>query len=110
MEIQISLEGEADEFELLALRDWLQQERPRPGRVELVAQPAEPGTMGPVTDLLQVALESGGAIFAGSVATWLSTRRRPVSLRLERPDGSKLAIDAEVKDPEAAIERFLDET
>jgi membrane-associated two-gene conflict system component 1 (EACC1) len=110
MEILISLAGEADESELLALRDWLMQESPRPGPAELVAAPAEPGTMGPLIDTLQVALASGGAgsVLAGSVATWLSTRRRPVSLRVKRPDGSELEISADVKNPEAAIERFLD--
>jgi hypothetical protein len=110
MDIEISLEGEADESELLALRDWLVQESPRPGGVELTARLAEPGTMGPVVDTLQVTLGAGGSVLAGSVATWLSTRRRPVSLRLKRPDGSELEISAEVKDPEAAIERFLDVT
>jgi Effector Associated Constant Component 1 len=100
----------ADESELAALRDWLMQESPRPGRVTRLEEPPEPGTMGALSDTLQVALASGGAgsVLAGSLATWLTTRRRPVSLRLKRPDGSELEINAEVKDPEAAITRFLD--
>jgi Effector Associated Constant Component 1 len=111
MEIQIAAtrDGEADEAELRALREWLLQESPRPGRVELVAQPAAPGTMGPVSDTLQVALGAGGAltVLAGSVGTWIGTRRQHVAVRLRRADGAEIEVDASVKDPEATIERFL---
>jgi hypothetical protein len=68
--------------------------------------------MGAVSDTLQIALGAGGAatVLAGSVSTWLSTRRQNVTMVLRRPDGKRLEIDARVKDPEAMIESFLQVT
>jgi hypothetical protein len=114
MEIQLStaVDGQADDSELRALRDWLLEEDPRPGRVEIVEPPAEAGTMGAVSDTLQVALGAEGAltVLAASVGTWIGTRRQRVALRLRRPDGTELEIDGNVKDPEVMIERFLRES
>ena len=100
----------ANEEDLRSLRDWLLQESPRPGRVKVVLAPEEPATMGAVADAVQISLGAGGAlaVLAGSVSTWLTTRRRHVRLVLERPDGQKLEIDGQVKDPEAVITQFLD--
>src|SRR5687768_9504624 len=104
MSVRVFTEGDsADEAELRSLLDWLQQETPRPGRVELVVGKPQPGAMGPLAEALEVALQGGGAVtvLAGSVATWMRTRRRPVRLRLRRSDGEEIVIEAEVKDPEA---------
>jgi len=110
VEISAELRGQRDETELQSLFAWLQQERPRPGRVTLQTAEPAPGTMGALTDTLQVALGAGGAgtVLAGSVATWLRARRRPVRLHLRRRDGEELSIDADVKHPEAVIEEFLE--
>ena len=71
-----------------------------------------PGTMGAVAETLQVALGAGGGatVLAGSVATWITTRRQNVKLRLRRPDGGELEVDAQVKDAETMIESFLART
>jgi Effector Associated Constant Component 1 len=109
VEISTELSGQADEHELRSLLDWLQQESPRPGKVELLSAEPVPGTMGAISDTLQVALGAGGAVtvLAGSVTTWIRTRRQAVTLRFRRPDGEELLLDAEVKDPERAIEQFF---
>jgi Effector Associated Constant Component 1 len=97
MDVEISAEvsGQADETELHSLFTWLQQERPGPGRVALTTRV--------LAETVQVALGGGGtgAVLAGSVTRWIKTRRQPVSLRLRRRDGEELAIDANVKNPEA---------
>ena len=111
MDVEISARVgiEPDESELRALRSWLLDERPRPGRVELVFPPAERGAMGALSETLQVALGTGGAatVLAGSLGAWLQTRREGVRLVLSRPDGTKLEIDGKVKNPDRAVERFL---
>jgi hypothetical protein len=111
MEIKIValVEGQPDELELRALHGWLIEENPRPGRVTLVAPLSQPGTMGALGETLQVALGTGGAatVLAGSVTAWLATRHQKVAMLLKRPDGEELRIDAQVKDPEATIQRFL---
>ena len=95
--------------ELRSLHDWLLQERPRPGHVGVVAAAPEAEAMGAATDALQVALASGGAlsILAGSVSTWLSTRRQSVAVEITRPDGSTLKLDSTTTHPQQALEHFL---
>jgi hypothetical protein len=107
--ITTAVDAVPDEAELRALRDWLMQENPRPGPVSMTQAPLAGDEMGAATDTLQVALGAGGAItvLAGSVSTWIQTRRQNVKLVLKRADGAELSIDARVKDPEATIETFL---
>jgi hypothetical protein len=111
MEVEITAEisGQSSEPELRSLFRWLQEESPRPGRVEIIRRKPGPGQMGAVTDTLQIALGAGGAItvLAGSVSAWMKTRRERVILRL-RHNGEEALLDAEVKDAEAVIERFFE--
>jgi hypothetical protein len=109
IEIKTAVDGVADEVELRSLRDWLMQESPSPGAISTRQGRAEAGEMGGMTDAVTVALGSGGAIavLAGSVSTWIQTRRQSVKMVLRRPGGAELEIAGSVKDPEAMIERFL---
>ena len=109
IEITTVVDAVTSERELLALRDWLMRESPRPGTVSMTAAQGEHGDMGAGVDVLEVALGSGGAIsvLAGAVSTWIQTRRQTVKMVLKRPDGVSLEIDASVKDPNLMIERFL---
>jgi Effector Associated Constant Component 1 len=111
VELSAGTAAEPLEAEVLSLRDWLLRESPSLGRIRTVTSTGEPETMGALTDTLQVALGTGGAgaMLAGSVATWLSTRRADLKLRLKRPDGKELEVDAQVKAPEELIARFLSE-
>jgi Effector Associated Constant Component 1 len=102
------IDGEVAEAELRALYTWLTEETPRPGRVRFAQEP-EPGVMGAGLEVLEVALGAGGAlsVLAGAISTWIKTRRRPVRLRVRRPDGEELEISAEVRNPDLLIEEFL---
>jgi Effector Associated Constant Component 1 len=65
--------------------------------------------MGTAFDALQVAVGGGGAltVLAGSISTWLATRRQDVALKLTRSDGEVLRVAGRVKDPSVLIEAFL---
>jgi hypothetical protein len=112
MDISIAtLTGDSTgDSELRALHDWLLMERPRPGRISFVDAPLREGEMGAAADALQVALASGGAltVLAGSVSTWLATRRQTVTVEITREDGRTLRLDATTTNPHEALEKFLE--
>jgi hypothetical protein len=110
VEIRTAVDGEPSESELRILREWLLDASPRPGRIEYVQRPPQPGTMGAVADVLTVAFAAGGpvSVLAGSLAVWLRNRHQSVRLDLTRADGQRLEIDARVNDPESVIKRFLE--
>src|SRR4051794_17896297 len=103
VEITTAAEDEPDELELRSLHHWLLAETPRPGHIAIVAARSQPGAMGAATEALQVALGAGGAatVLAGSLSTWINTRRCRVRVILKRADGEQLQIDAETNDAEA---------
>jgi hypothetical protein len=82
MEIGVTLAGAQAGEDARALRRWLADEEDLRGRVRLVDQPPEPGTLGGVVDTLVVGLGSGGAVtaFAAGLVSWIrhrtGTRRR----------------------------------
>ncbi|WP_445151051.1 effector-associated constant component EACC1 [Baekduia sp. Peel2402] len=97
------------EDELRSLHAWLLRE-PGVYRVTLSPARAAPGEMGGLSDTLQVALGAGGAgtVLAGSIATWLSTQRKHVTLRLrDAQSGREIEVDADVRDPDALVDEFL---
>jgi hypothetical protein len=68
--------------------------------------------MGPVLDLLMVALGSGGAVTAlvAALDTWFKQpRRSDVSVTLSMPDGRRIRVNAErVAQPEAIVKEVLE--
>jgi hypothetical protein len=112
MELQIAalVADETVDAELRDLHQWLLRERPRAGQIGLVDAPLRNGEMGAATEALQVALASGGAlsVLAGSVTTWLSTRRQQVAVRITREDGESLELNATTTNPQEALEKFLE--
>ena len=108
IEITTVVDAVTSERELLALRDWLMRESPRPGTVSMTAAQGELA-ISARGDLLEVALGSGGAIsvLAGAMSAWIQTRRQTVKMVLKRPDGVSWRSTASVKDPDLMIERFL---
>jgi hypothetical protein len=66
------------------------------GRVHPEGEPPAPGEMGAVTDVLVVALSSGGAItvLLSSITTWLKARRPEVSIEVTSADGSTVRVNA----------------
>jgi hypothetical protein len=99
--------SEPDDAELRALRHWLETGTVRPGRITVRHADVGPDEMGAAADALEVALGPGGGALAGAVTTWLSTRRGNVKLRLRRPDGAELEVDATTEDSEATVKAFL---
>lgn len=105
MQIKIKVtdpSGSADE--LLSLYAWLKQETEIRGRVDLPQVPPGPDEMGAISDVLVVALGSGGTgtVLLGSIATWLKTRRSNVRLTLKNETGREIEITADrLADPKS---------
>jgi hypothetical protein len=91
------------------LQDWLLEE---PSLVDcpITRPPAipEPGQMGALSEVLVVALGSGGsaAALAGSLSVWLSTRVNHVTITVRNRNG-EVKLDARsTTDPKELIEAF----
>lgn len=94
--MRVDVDAEDRTTELESLREWLAEVDELRGRVDPVESPPPPGSLGPVLDALQVVLAPGGATaaVAASVVAWLRSRAGRITVRLERPDGTKVSIDA----------------
>ena len=84
MDAQIRITGGTGE-ELAALGEWLGGEDELRGRVRTVHGPVGDTELGAVTELLTVALGTGGAgtVLASSLKTWLVTRRTTAKITVE---------------------------
>lgn len=105
--------GDDDEFQievepeyLRSLADWLNSEADLRGRVQAVRPVPEAGKMGALTELLTIALGSGGAgaVLIQSMCAWLN-RRPEVSISLKGADGRELQFSAKSAklDPAAVL-------
>jgi hypothetical protein len=107
MDVEININSSSDAEELKNLEDWLLDE---PGLVGCpVTRPAaspEPGQMGALSDVLVVALGSGGmgVALASSLSVWLRTRVSDVSLRIRTKQGEVELTATNTKNAEALIE------
>ena len=84
MDAQIRITGGTGE-ELAALGEWLGGEDELRGRIRTVHGPVGDTEPGSVTELLIVALGTGGAgtVLASSLKTWLVTRRTTAKITVE---------------------------
>jgi hypothetical protein len=87
--------------DLESLDDWLRGESELAGRVKLAGPPPRKGELGALSDVLIVAVGSGGALtvvgaaLAGALKAWLSQpRRSDMTLKIHRPDGTSVEITA----------------
>ena len=84
MDARLRISGGDEAEEITSLREWLRDEPAVRGLVQPVSEPIGPSDLsgGGVVTLLTVALGSGGAgaALAGSLTTWLQTRRPTVKL------------------------------
>jgi hypothetical protein len=98
-----------DERELRSLRKWLVDEPGLRGwRITLANPELAPGDMGAISDVLVVALGSGGAgaALVASLSAWLQTRVTTVKMRM-RSDAGEVEIEATTaRDPAALVERL----
>jgi hypothetical protein len=69
--------GDNTTNELGLLYSWLQRDDEFRGRVRTVTADLKPGDMGGVTEVLMVALGSGGAVatLGGTLNAWIGARR-----------------------------------
>jgi hypothetical protein len=83
---------------LASLNEWLRRTDELRGHVRAVPNVPEPGEMGGAIDVLVVAAGAGGAltVLANSLSVWLRLpRRSTVTVSVERPDGTRVAITGE---------------
>ncbi|MFB9253423.1 hypothetical protein ACFFWE_34780 [Sphaerisporangium melleum] len=113
MEVSITVVSDEPALDLDDLRGWLDGERDLRGRVTAVPAPPPEGVLGPVVDVLLVALGPAGAV-TGLVAvlvTWVRRRPHPnVTVEVTRPDGGTLKVsgtDLDGLDGEL-IARYMD--
>lgn len=84
MDAYIRVEGGSSD-EVAALGEWLQDENELRGRIRAVRSAIGETELGPVIELLTVALGAGGAgtVLASSLKTWLQTRRTTAKISVE---------------------------
>ncbi|MEV0679125.1 hypothetical protein AB0I60_21655 [Actinosynnema sp. NPDC050436] len=94
--MRIDVEAEDRLAELESLAEWLADVDELRGKVQAVESAPPTGTLGPLLDALEVALGPGGAAaaVAASVIAWLRSRAGRITVTLERPDGTKVSVDA----------------
>jgi membrane-associated two-gene conflict system component 1 (EACC1) len=110
MAYRLHVDGDAGPDDLRTLAAFLSEERELRGRVNVVDEAPPPGKLGAVSDVLVVAVGSGGAltVLAGAVAAWVQSRGSKVKVLLQGPAGQKAEIAAEhVKSLDAAELRRL---
>ena len=90
MGVEISISGPDHLAELASLEDWLLSD-PELRSCEVTRPPVvpQPEQMGAISDVLVVALGSGGtgAALATALSVWLRTRVHDVTVRLQAPKG-----------------------
>lgn len=96
---------------LESLSDWLRKEPELRGRMTTHVRSPAAGEMGPVTDVVAIAVGSGGAltILATSLKTWFAQpRRSDVRIKVRSANGRTVEIDAKrVSDVEALVRTAL---
>ncbi|MFQ3556617.1 hypothetical protein QZN11_07410 [Streptomyces gramineus] len=80
--------------DLRSIHDWLGDTDEIRGRVGLAESPPVPGSLGPVTEGLLVALGPGGAVtaLATTLLAWIRQRRSEVTLKVTRSDGASFEL------------------
>ncbi len=111
MEAELHIVGDEAPDELADLYRWLTHEREFAGRVDRLPAPLPETGLGAVTDVVVVALGSGGAgvALAQSLRGWLSTRRRTVSVQVKTDKGEAKvdATNVATEDVLRVLERIL---
>ncbi|MFE6889261.1 hypothetical protein [Streptomyces sp. NPDC057694] len=101
------------EDELRSLHGWLEADRAvrRHLQAELKTDRTRvPGQQGDGIDILSLVLSSGfsAASLAAAIASWRATRPQLPALVIERPDGTRIAIqEADPAETETLVRRLL---
>ena len=109
MDVELTVRGHGYFEELKSLQDWLLDD-PELAGCPVTRPAAAPGPceMGALSDVLVVALGSGGAgtALASSLVVWLRTRVGDITLRVRTPAGEAELTARNAKDTEAVIASF----
>jgi hypothetical protein len=111
MEVRLRLDGDdAGLADLKSLEDWLLDEPELASCT--VSRPAagpEPGQMGAISDVLVVALGSGGmgAALAGSLSVWLRSRVSQMTIRIRTDQGEVEMSATSTRDPGSLIREII---
>jgi hypothetical protein len=95
--VQLSVEGDEPAEGLAELSDWLRLEDELRGLVSSGRAVPQPGELGALSDVLIVAVGSGGAltVLATSLKVFLAQpRRSEVRIVVTAPDGHRTELDA----------------
>jgi Effector Associated Constant Component 1 len=96
VDVAVRVEGPGAADELRSLRMWLIDDDDFRGRVRLhEAGPARGTLSGGIVSELTIVVGSLGTALATVLVTWLKTRVGRVKLRVTRPDGAVVELDAE---------------
>jgi membrane-associated two-gene conflict system component 1 (EACC1) len=111
VDVQLSLE-QTDPDMLQSLHNWLCNESELRGRIAAVDRTPRPGEMSGFSDVLVVALSSGGAlsVLAASLRAWFAQpRRAKVTINVKTANGATISVDADrVTRPEEIVREVLD--
>lgn len=90
MQVQVQIDGRHKEEELRSLHGWLRREPVLRRSVEasLLEEPAAPGAMGGLVDVLELITGNGwsAASFVLSLVAWRQTRTRAPRVTIRRGD------------------------
>jgi hypothetical protein len=103
MDVRIGIVGGNGE-ELVALGEWLQGEEELRGRIRTVHRTIGDTELGPVVEVLTVALGAGGAgtVLASSLKTWLLTRKTTAKIIVKSGKRS-ITLDIQTADELAPL-------
>jgi hypothetical protein len=103
MDAQIRIVSGTD-GDLAALGEWLQGEDELRGRIRTVHGAIGETELGPVVELLTVALGAGGAgtVLASSLTTWLLTRKATAKI-IVKSGGRSVTLDIQTADEVAPL-------
>jgi hypothetical protein len=93
-EVQIRVSGAEDGA--ASLMSWLLAEVDLRGRIRLDGSPPPSGSLGAMTDVLTVAVGAGGSasVLASALVAWIRRRSGNTVIRVTRPDGSSIELEA----------------
>jgi hypothetical protein len=96
MDVEIQVVGGDEIAEITDLWAWLRNERNLVGKVQAAGRAPRDTELGGATDVLIIALGSGGtgAVLAQSLTTWLRTRRSNVEVSVTAGD-TTVTVNAE---------------
>ncbi len=107
MQARLSCDGAGSVRDGRALADWLRRVDELRGSVKLVGAQVQPGRMGGISDVVGIALGSGGAVtvLIRSVFVWLGQRAQGtrVLLDIEKGDGRRLHLELTGADDSGAV-------